>query len=156
MSPAWQLRQGREDDIRAMYMLDLVCFDEPFRFTLPAMRRFVQQPGAIVLVAEAQTRLVGFIVVHLVRKKTGYIVTLDVAAEFRRMGIAAALVRAAERQVRDCAAPAMALHVSTANAPAIAFYERTGYIRLEHSPGFYSAGHDAFTYRKELGGGGPA
>ncbi len=151
MSVSWNLRPGREDDLRAMYMLDLVCFDEPFRFTLPAMRRFVQQRGAIAIVAEAQARLVGFIVVHLVREKIAYVVTLDVAGEFRRKGIAAALVRAAEIQAGELGAAAMALHVSTANAAAIAFYEREGYRRLGFCAGFYSPSHDAFTYRKELG-----
>jgi ribosomal-protein-alanine N-acetyltransferase len=153
MAVAWQLRAGREADIRAMYMLDLVCFDEPFRFTLAAMRRFVLQRGAIVIVAEADGRLAGFVVVHPVKRATGYVVTLDVSAEFRRRGLASALMTAAERQALQAGVEEMALHVYTGNSTAIAFYERLGFQRGELCAGFYGPGMDAWVYSKPIARG---
>jgi ribosomal-protein-alanine N-acetyltransferase len=151
MAVAWALRAGGEEDIRAMYMLDLVCFDEPFRFTLAAMRRFVLQRGAIVLVAEADGRLAGFVVVHRLRKAQAYVVTLDVATEFRRRGLARALIAAAEWQAVQVGMEAMALHVYTENETAVAFYERLGFPRGELCAAFYGAGLDAWVYSKAIG-----
>ena len=149
----WTLRPGREDDVRPMYMLDLVCFEEPFRFDLQSMLRFLLQPGAIVVVAEAEGQSAGLVVVHLVRQarqRAGYVVTLDVAREFRRMGLAKALMQEAEMRVKDAGAAAMALHVFAGNAAAIAFYERVGYLRGDGCEAFYGDGLDAWRYGKGL------
>ena len=97
-----------------MYLLDLKCFDEPFRFDMRAMRRFVMYRGAIVILAEAAGELVGFVVVHVIRRsnrKFGYVVTLDVAADYRRQGLARALVSAAETRASEAGASMMILHV---------------------------------------------
>jgi ribosomal-protein-alanine N-acetyltransferase len=153
MPPEWTLRPGREDDIRAMYILDLVCFDEPFRFDLRSMRRFARHPGALVVVAEADAALVGFVVAHLVRRgrrRVGYVVTLDVAPEFRRLGLAHALMSAAELQAAAESADTMALHVYAGNAPAVAFYEHFGYSRGAACPSFYGKGLDGWIYTKPL------
>jgi ribosomal-protein-alanine N-acetyltransferase len=153
MAVGWTLREGRESDVRAMYMLDLVCFEEPFRFDLNAMRQFVLHPGAIVQVAEAEGKLVGFVVMHLVRRRRrriGYVVTLDVAREFRRQSMALGLMQVAEVQAAAAGAVEAMLHVHSGNVPAIAFYERAGYLRGERIPAFYGEGRDAWLYRKAL------
>ncbi len=153
MPLSWTLRAGCEADITAMYLLDLKCFDEPFRFDMRAMRRFVMYRGAIVILAEAADHLVGFVVVHLIRRanrKLGYVVTLDVAADYRRQGLARALVSAAEARAADAGAGAMVLHVFERNAPAVAFYEREGYTRHEFCPGFYGQDLDAWIHGKTL------
>ena len=151
MERAWTLRAGGEADVRAMYMLDLLCFDEPFRFNLRAMCRFVLQPGAISVVAEAAGQLAGFVVVHLLRRRrgmTGYVVTLDVAAEFRRHGLAGALMDAAERVALEARATEMMLHVHTENAGAVRFYEGRGYGRTAECADFYREGLHAWVFRR--------
>jgi ribosomal protein S18 acetylase RimI-like enzyme len=158
MPPEWTLRQGRENDIRAMYLLDLVCFDEPFRFDQRSMRRFALQVGALVVVAESDTKLAGFVVVHLVRKAkrtVGYVVTVDVAREFRRRGLARTLIAEVERQAAQAGAAEMALHVHTGNEAAIAFYERSGYSRGIACKSFYGDRLDGWTYVKQLTGTSP-
>jgi ribosomal protein S18 acetylase RimI-like enzyme len=153
MALAWTLREGRESDVRAMYMLDLLCFEEPFRFNLTAMRRFVLQHGAIAQVAEAEGKLAGFVVIHLVRRRgqrIAYVVTLDVAMEFRRQGLALALMHAAEEQAAAAGAIETMLHVHAENSGAISFYERAGYQQGERIAGFYGDGRDAWLYAKPL------
>jgi ribosomal-protein-alanine N-acetyltransferase len=153
MHSGWKLRAGREEDIRAMYMLDLVCFDEPFRFNLASMRRFVQHRGATVIVAESEGKLIGFVVVHPVKRalqNIAYVVTLDVAREFRRRGLARELMQAAERQAAKAGAGAMALHVYAGNDAAVDFYERAGYVRQERVQDFYGEGLDGWVYSKQL------
>ncbi len=153
MERAWTLRAGSEADVRAMYMLDLLCFDETFRFDLRSMRRFVLEPDAIVVVAEAAGKLAGFVVVHLLSRRkqsAGYVVTLDVAREFRRQGLAGELMSAAEKAALEDGARAMMLHAHTGNAGAVRFYEGRGYRRESECAGFYGDGLDAWVFRREL------
>ena len=153
MAGLWTVRAGRESDVAAMYALDLVCFDEPFRFDLAAMRRFVLERDAIVVVAEAAGELAGFVVIHPAwrrRQVVGYVVTLDIAPRFRRLGLAGELMALAEEQSVRAGAATMALHVHAGNAAAIAFYERAGYARGAFSAGFYGEGMDAWVYNKRL------
>ena len=148
-------RDYRDTDLDAMFRLDEACFAEEFRFDRESMREFAEERNAIVRIAEEVSgELAGFIIVHVERVATGwrgYVVTLDVAAEWRQKGLGRRLMREAE----ECAVAAgvrwMQLHVFTGNAGAIRFYERLGYERIRERRGFYGApGLDAFVYGKEL------
>jgi ribosomal-protein-alanine N-acetyltransferase len=151
------LRDYRAGDLDAMFRLDEACFAEEFRFDRKSMREFAEEAKAIVRIAEnVGGEMVGFVIVHIERVVTGwhaYVVTLDVAAECRQLGLGRRLMREAE----ICAAAArvrwMQLHVFTGNVGAVRFYERLGYRRLRVERRFYgAAGLDAFVYGKELPG----
>lgn len=149
------LRAYRAGDANAMYALDLECFEAPFRFTSRAMRQFAEEPHAIVLLAEAHVsrnvapRLAGFAIAHM-EGQTAYIVTLDVAAPYRRRGLARRLMEETESRARAAGAQEVALHVYTGNAGAIAFYESLGYNRVRLAENFYARGAHGFVYRKKL------
>ena len=144
----WTLRPGRARDVPAMHALDLLCFEESFRFDLKSMRKFALKVGAIVVVAEAAGELVGFVIVHLERRRLAYVVTLDVAPAFRRMGLAKALMIEAERQSSKAGADRLRLHVFVQNSAAINFYERLRFHRESMDGGFYGDGLDAWIYWK--------
>jgi ribosomal-protein-alanine N-acetyltransferase len=147
------LRRYQPGDLDAMYALDVACFAKPFRFTRGAMRRFAEAANAQVVIAEAQAALAGFCIVHLENFRggpVGYVVTLDVAPEHRRQGIARALMAEAERQAAATGCTAMALHVYTGNAAAIRFYAGCGFVYARPASGFYGPGLDAEVWRKEL------
>ena len=59
------LRGYRDDDLDAMFRLDEVCFEAPFRFSRAAMRRFAKARRARVAIAELDGELVGFCIVHV-------------------------------------------------------------------------------------------
>ena len=149
----WKLRNGCAADIEAMYRLDLLCFEEPFRFNLATMRRFALKRGAVVVVSERDGVMVGFVMVNLERvgrDKVGYVTTLDVAPERRRSGLAGVLMGEAEAQVRAAGASAVVLHVFVGNIGAVGFYEQAGYERVGVEVGFYGEGMDGWVYRKGL------
>jgi len=151
------LRDYRAIDLDPMFRLDEACFEEPFRFDRESMREFAEEKNAIVRVAEkVGGEMVGFVIVHVERAVTGqraYVVTLDVAAESRQLGLGGRLMREAEAGAAAAGARWMQLHVFTGNAAAICFYERLGYQRLRVQRRFYgAAGLDAFVYGKELPG----
>lgn len=162
------MRRYREDDLRAMFEMDVLCFEEPFRFNRRSMKRFAEERNAIVLVAErtggespesgeAETKMAGFVIVHVERKADGlrgYVVTLDVAPGERRGGIAGQLMSEAERLSEAAGAQQMELHVFERNLGAIQFYERRGYERIGIARGFYGVeggeSLNAYVYRKEI------
>ena len=147
------LRNGTAADVEALYALDILCFDKPFRFDFRSMRKYVTHPEAIVLVAEVDGAIRGFIVVNPKRPRalqSAYVTTLDVHPDFRRQGIARMLVTEAERRAAATGAVTMQLHVHTGNADAIAFYESVGYEKLLLTEDFYNVGLDAFAYLKSL------
>lgn len=155
--PPLHLRDATPFDLEAMHHLDQLCFAEPFRFDRPTMRRYVLEPGAIVLLAYARPHdslnLLGFVLINLLDRRNlhlAYVTTLDVHPDHRRQGIAATLMREAEIRARMCNAAFLRLHVSTANQAAIRFYEQTGFTRHSFIPHFYGADLDARIYSKAL------
>ncbi len=148
-----RLRGYQADDIDAMHALDVVCFERPFRFTRWAMRRFAEVKKARVVVAQEGDALVGFVILHVEvgdEGRTGYIITLDVEPAMRRRGIAALLMREAERQARVDGCTALVLHVFAGNEAAIRFYEHAEFSRSHLAEEFYGPGVDAWVYHKLL------
>jgi len=147
------LRAYTPADLDSLYQMDVVCFEKPFRFSKRDMRRFAEARKAQVLIAEADEKLAGFSIVHLERRGgecAGYLVTLDIAPAFRRLGLAHLLMTQAEGNARDAGCGAMLLHVFTENMGAIALYEKLAYERLHLAADFYGAGRHAWVYRKRL------
>ncbi len=151
------VRDATPSDLEAMHRLDQLCFTEPFRFDLPTMRRYANEPGAIVLLAHTdRTRvpdLLGFVLVNVLRRRThhlAYVTTLDVHPDHCRQGIAATLMRAAEARALAANATVLRLHVSATNSDAIRFYEQLGLRLHSFVPSFYGAGLDARIYSKDL------
>ena len=149
------LREYRVEDLEGITRLDEACFAQEFRFDRRSMRSFADAENAISVVSERSGGdIVGFVIVHVERmagRVIGYVVTLDVAAEERRKGLAAQMMEEVERRARIVGTRWMELHVYTGNKGAIRFYEEMGYERVGARLGFYGApGRDAFVYRKEL------
>lgn len=150
------LRAYAHEDLQAIYALDELCFQPPFRFSLSMMRRFAEAQNALTVVAERAGVIAGFCIAHVERaggERSGYIVTLDVAPEERRRGLAQRMMQRIEEQAVAAKCVAMTLHVSVENEGAIRFYERMGYVRTRPARGFYGFGRDAWLYRKPIAGG---
>ena len=147
------LRGYQADDRDAMYALDVVCFERPFRFTRGAMRRFAEAKKARVTIAEENHAIAGFVILHMEEaeeSRIGYIITLDVAPEQRRRGIAKLLMSEAERLARVAGCAALVLHVFTGNEAAIRFYASIGFVRSHREEEFYGQEMDAWVFHKRL------
>jgi ribosomal protein S18 acetylase RimI-like enzyme len=153
------LRDYRTQDLEALYLLDESCFAPAFQFDRESMRRFVGNRRSIVVVADSDDGICGFVIVNMEgsgKALGGYVVTLDVAESLRRSGLARRLMEEATVQARSAGGVWMGLHVHAENEAAIAFYERSGYVKGELIPGFYGecesgGGMDAWVYRKWIG-----
>lgn len=134
--------------------LDAFCFEPLFRFGRTAMRQFAEAENAWTRLVMIDRELAGFIIVHMEdapATQVGYLVTIDVAREYRRQGIGELMLAAAEAWLSAASATAIMLHVYVKNYDAISFYERNGYKRGdEQQQGFYAPGMDAALYWKRL------
>ncbi len=83
--------------------------------------RTLQLDSKIVVAQLHSGPLAGFVVVS---PRTGYLDQIAVAPEAQKMGVGKALIDAAKTISRD----GVYLHVNRDNAPAIAFYEKCGFI----------------------------
>ena len=149
-----RLRDYSGSDLTTIFALDEVCFEPPFRFSARVMQQFAEARNAVTVVAETETgEIAGFCIAHVERadkRLRAYVVTLDVAPQYRRHGLARQMMRCIEQQAVDAGCEATTLHVSVANAGAIAFYESEDYQRLHMVRGFYGLGRHAYVYRKPL------
>jgi [ribosomal protein S18]-alanine N-acetyltransferase len=155
MNNGFFLRDYRASDLDGIFRLDEACFTREFRFDRKSMQEFAEDRNAVVRVAEKVCgEIAGFVIVHIERiasERRAYVVTLDVAPEHRRQGLAMQLLRDAESRANGSGARWIQLDVFTGNEEAIRFYERMGYERIRTRRGFYGAtGLDAFVYGKEL------
>jgi ribosomal-protein-alanine N-acetyltransferase len=148
------LRPYTSADLDTMVALDDVCFAAPFRFSRASMKSFAEAKNACVVVAESGESLAGFCILHVERSRrrtVGYVVTLDVAPEHRRRGLATELMQAVERLAIADECSTMRLHVSAANGAAMSFYERLGFATMHTVESFYGDGLDALAMHKPIG-----
>jgi ribosomal-protein-alanine N-acetyltransferase len=148
-----RLREYRAADLEAMWALDVECFEPVFRFSKRAMQLFAEAAGALVAVAESDGELVGFAIAQIepgAAGSRGYVVTLDVAAAWRRRGLARQLMEHLEAKTAAAGANGMELHAYVGNEGAVRLYEGIGYRRTGVAENFYARGMDAWVYRKQL------
>ena len=83
----------------------------------------------------------GFILLRVVADEAE-IITLVVAPDHRRQGIAAALLARARVEARARGAARLFLEVGAGNIAASALYHRAGFKEAGLRPGYYRKGHD--------------
>jgi ribosomal-protein-alanine N-acetyltransferase len=99
-------------------------------------------------------RLRGFILSRLAADE-GEILTIAVEAAFQGTGVGRALLSENLRQASNAGASAMFLEVAEENAPALALYERFGFLKVGERVGYYHRADGtraaAVVMRKQLG-----
>lgn len=146
-------RAYQTGDLDALYALDIVCFAETFRFSRRLLKMLAEAGDARTIVAEEDGAIAGFVIVQMERwdtERVAYIMTLDVAPDHRRRGLASQLMQRAEEAAREAGVDSLALHVWVENEGALRFYERMGYMRAGRVARFYNDAGDAWIYRKPL------
>lgn len=145
----FQIRLYRPAELDLLYQIDQACFLPGIAYSKRLLRSFLSSPDAECLVAEVGCEIAGFILTDLI-DAGGHIVTLDVLEPFRRQGIGAALLRAAEQSLGARGAREVELETATHNAPAIAFWKKHGYRTGGVLKKYYSNRTDAYWMIKSL------
>ena len=122
------------DHIPQMVELEKICFSLPW--TADMIRSELNNPSCLYLAAVDGDTLVGYIGVQTVLDE-GYINNVAVRPEYRRRGIAAALISLLIDEARAIGLAFMTLEVRESNAPAIALYEKLGFTTVGRRKNYY-------------------
>ena len=149
-----RFRLYQPDDFAALYAIEEICFQPPFRFGRRFMRQIVTSARGATWIAEEEGSMAGFGIVEWedAFNAISYIQTLEVLPSMRGRGIGRELLRRLEVSAGSAGANAVWLHVDAENKEAIRLYEACGYRCAGREQNYYAARRDAFVYQKELSG----
>ena len=143
------LRSYEPHDFATLYKLDQACFPAGISYSKTTLRYFLTIPSADCTIAEDGGRIVGFILSEE-NPPLAHIITLDVAAKYRRQGVGTLLVETQEANLASRGVRSILLETAMDHEPAVAFWKRHGY-RIEATLKRYYLGRiDAYEMRKIL------
>ncbi len=148
MEQRYEIQVATWRDLNALRQVEVACFGDD-AWPLWDLVAALTLPGIVRLKATIGGRLIGFVAGDSRPSDgLGWITTLGVLPEFRRQGIASALLVVCETRL---ALPHIRLCVRRSNSGAIALYNRHGYTQVGVWGHYYSDGEDALVLEKERG-----
>jgi len=127
--------------------LERICFSDPWSENSVASE--LNNKLALWLVAEDEDRVAGYVGSQTVCNETD-MMNVAVHPDFRRLGIAEALVNELVEQLKKQGSQCLTLEVRASNMPAIALYEKLGFTQIGRRKNYYrNPKEDALILRKE-------
>ena len=127
--------------------LEKLCFSDPW--SEKSIETELSCRLSVWLVALEGEQVVGYVGSQTVIDESD-MMNIAVHPDFRRRGIAEALVAELEAALRQRGSRALTLEVRDSNAPAIALYEKLGFARVGLRKNYYrNPKEDALILRKE-------
>ena len=145
------VRAATVDDLWAMQRCNLMCLPENYQ-----MKYYLYHALAwpsLLQVADVDGAIVGYVLAKLDEDTSddvrGHITSLSVLRTHRKLGLAATLMRAAHRALRECYdAKDVSLHVRVSNEAAIHLYRDVlKYEEVGVEAKYYADGEDAYNMR---------
>jgi len=153
------VREAVEEDLLAVMNINRICLPENYSYGF--FETILHSYPKSFLVAEVEGRIAGYIMCRIERilskfqrfriTKAGHVISIAVLPEYRRLGIASALLKNAMkilREVYDCSE--VFLEVRVSNTPAINLYEKLGFMKVDRIKRYYIDGEDAYLMAREL------
>lgn len=141
----FQIVRASWHDLNDLRKLEDICFGED-SWPLWDLIAVLTMPGIVRLKAVMQGKMVGFVAGDPRPKEgLGWIATLGVLPEFRRFGIASALLEQCEQELN---LPRIRLSVRRSNDAAINLYLKFGYKMIDTWYNYYNSGEDALVLEK--------
>lgn len=133
-----QLRPFRSSDLQTLYEIDQACFPPGVSYSRDELARFIHRRNSTTWVAEADDAIVGFLVAARQPQRMGHIITIEVVKSWRRRGVGAALLDAAEDWARRQGLRGVYLETAEDNLDAQQFYQAQGFEKIEKLDRYYS------------------
>jgi ribosomal protein S18 acetylase RimI-like enzyme len=143
----WSIQTANWRDFPQLNQLERACFRPEDLWPFWDLVGALTLPGMVRLKAVVADQMVGFIGgERQLNRKLGWVTTLGVLPNYRRQGIALALLSRCEQ---DLNMPVVRLSVRASNQAAIALYEGQGYTIINRWKGYYAGGEDALVLEKQ-------
>ena len=140
--------QMTADHVLQVARLEKLCFQDPW--SEKSIASELSNKLALWLVAIKEETLVGYIGSQTVMDESD-MMNVAVHPEFRRRGIAEALVNALCAALKEQGSVSLTLEVRASNEPAKALYEKLGFEQVGKRPNYYrNPKEDAYILRKML------
>jgi len=146
-TPFFNLEKATLSDLNQLSEMEKICFPID---AWPLLERIgaLILPGCVRIKAVYIDKMIGFIGGDIRRfSGTGWISTISVLPEYRRMGVGGALLKAAEQEM---GMPKVKLAVRKSNLDAQKLYLKNGYNKIETWPNYYQGGEDAVVMLKNV------
>ena len=128
------ITDAREEMLPQLRTIEEQCFSVPW--TEAMLRAQMAPESHIFLTAEADGTVLGYIGLMFVLDE-GYISNVAVAPQFRRQGIAGALIRALVNRAEEKDLAFLTLEVRESNESAVALYEKCGFATVGRRKNYY-------------------
>lgn len=134
--------------VPAVAELEKICFSDPWSERSIASE--LNNPLSLWLIAVVDGRVAGYIGSQSVPPEAD-VMNVAVYPEFRRQGIAEALVRALVAELQTCNHESLTLEVRASNAQAIALYQKLDFVQVGRRPNYYRhPREDALILQKKI------
>jgi ribosomal-protein-alanine N-acetyltransferase len=143
------LRNNTPEDFDTLHEIDQLCYEGEVAYSKRELRAYLRFRGSECVVAEVDGEIAGFCI-SARQGERGYIVTIDVLPQFRRLHVGTALLKEIERRLADNGVREVALETATDNESAISFWKKHGYRSRGVRENYYPNGRDAFAMVKLL------
>jgi ribosomal-protein-alanine N-acetyltransferase len=120
-----------------------------WRWTPAKVRRQIDDPDCVVLIASFSGDITGFAIMHF-GDRDAHLLLLAVQPLHRRHGIGRALLEWLEKSCRIAGIESIRLEVRAGNQPARAFYRACGFRDLTRISGYYDRQEAAIAMTKSL------
>jgi ribosomal-protein-alanine N-acetyltransferase len=141
----YQILPATLSDLNQMRELEKLCFDKD-AWPLIELIAALALPGMVRLKIDIDGKMAGFIGGDVRRSENmGWITTVGVRPEHRRLGLATLLIDACEREMQM---PRVRLSVRRSNLGAQRLYTDLGYMYIDAWRGYYDDGEDALIMEK--------
>lgn len=142
------IRKMQMGDVPAIAELEKVCFSDPWSENSIASE--LNNSLSYWLVAEDNGIVAGYVGSQSVLDAAD-VMNVAVSPDYRRQGIGQALINGLIAHLQEENVIALLLEVRVSNAPAIALYEKMGFVQVGRRPKYYhNPREDALILRKEL------
>lgn len=136
-----------ESHIEQIAALEIACFSDPWSEN--SVRYELTNPLSLWLVAVSGNQVAGYVGSQTVMDEAD-MMNLAISPDYRRQGIAAALVCKLIESLKAKGVRCLTLEVRASNEPAICLYKKLGFFEIGRRPGYYrNPKEDALILRKE-------
>jgi len=143
-----RIRDVKSKDMQAILTIEYKCFKDPYPLSL-LNRLHAMHPDGF-LVAEAEGKIVGYVIGVLRWGATGHILAIATDPTYQRQSIASALMEHIINRLRAKGAKLVRLEVRKSNAGAQQFYLKLGFRQQGEVPYYYEDGEAAVTMDYKL------